>query len=362
MEHVPVQVLSAKRRFQWDPVVLPLLQSALAAFNPVSPDLVCRDLGLSWLEDYLPTKKRRLSADVRTFNVPCLSTDILPNEMWMHIFSFLEPAFLGASVMRVCKHWNQLAASPSLWKAYQLPGYSKMEVDEFIRVLCLPQLAKLSHISCGWNHKVDDKLLEHLFRSNPRLATSLLSFEIHRCNGITNTSMKKLSTFPQLQKLRLFNSSNWRGIDDGGLFDISKIKGLQTLQLNYFKRITNDGLLFLRNLTDLKELHLSGSILISDEGIENLSSLNQLQSLTLSLCGKLTDRTLRVIAKNFPHLRYLSLGYNNPSSVFTNEGLMELAALKELKELRLDRSWGLLGGNGIALLKSKLPDLVVKPW
>jgi len=180
--------------------------------------------------------------------------------------------------------------------------------------------------------------------------------------GVSDVSMKLIAKLERLQHLRLYNSSNWRGITDKGIEELSKLAALKTLQLNYFKRITNDGLSKLSTLTSLRELLLVGSCQIADQGIKYLAPLHNLSYLAISLCGTLTDNTLHTISTNFPSLCTLALGYNNPNSYFTDEGLLNLLSLNKLKELRLERTWGLLQGAGARQLKDKIIDLQIKQW
>lgn len=175
--------------------------------------------------------------------------------------------------------------------------------------------------------------------------------------------MVRIAEVRRLEHVRLYNSSNWRGITDAGVAALSGLPALQTLQLNYFKRISNAGLAHLGALRGtLRELILVGSCLVSDQGIVNISALDGLTSLAISLCGTLTNSTLRLIGASFTRLAHLALGYNNPASVFTDEGLAALHALPSLKELRLERTWGLLHGSGARLLKHHNPTLQIKQW
>jgi hypothetical protein len=286
----------------------------------------------------------------------------LPNEILEMIFRFLDPYTVRTVARLVSRLWNDIALSPIFWEDFQLPRSLRMETDKYLEVLCLPRFSRLKSIVFGWNTKVDDAVLDRLIESNPRIYSSVESLEIHRCHGLGDQSMKKIAKFSNLRCLRMYNSSNWRGITDSGLAEISKLVHIETLQLNYFKRISNEGLVHISKLYNIRELHISGSSVINDQGIQNLSTLKKLTSLTLSLCGTLTDKSLRFIATTFPQVRYLSLGYNNPQSFFSDEGLNELVKLKELKELRLERSWGLLGGHGVKTLKELIPCLVVRHW
>ena len=137
---------------------------------------------------------------------------------------------------------------------------------------------------------------------------------------------------------------------------------------------------------------------MSDAGISAVR-LPQFNSLSLSLCGTLTDKSLLTIPANLPRLKFLSLGYNNPNSFFTDAGLYPaffeernksreedkqtnknrrragrptetsliwtrtaLRELRHLAELRLERSWGHLSGDGVRALRLANPNLLVRNW
>lgn len=286
----------------------------------------------------------------------------LPNELLDHIISFLPISVTRTHCRLVCKSWDEIVLSPQYWRDFALPRTTGIDVEKYINILSLPRFSQLHTVVFGWDHKVDDDIIARLFDRNPHLFSSLQTLEVQRCHGVSDNSMKIIATSKHLQHLRLYNSSNWRGITNKGIEELSKLSSLKILQLNYFKRITNDGLSKLSTLTSLRELLLIGSCQITDQGIKSLTPLHDLSYLAISLCGTLTDNTLHTISVSFPSLTTLALGYNNPNSYFTDAGLLNLLSLSKLKELRLERTWGLLHGAGARELKSKITELQIKQW
>jgi len=286
----------------------------------------------------------------------------LPIEIIDHILSFVSLSLARTQCRLVCTAWDNILLSPWYWKDFAPPRSTGIDVDKYVEILSLPRFSQLHTLLFGWDHKVDDEVLRKLFERNPDLVSSLTTFEVQRCHGVSDQSMIKIAQLSNLQHLRLYNSSNWRGITDKGLEELAKLPSLKTLQLNYFKRITNDGLSALARLSTLRELILIGSCQIADSGIKHLSPLNNLSSLSISLCGTLTDTSLHTISTSFPILQTLSLGYNNPNSFFTDVGLLHLVSLVKLKELRLERTWDLLQGAGAKQLKERLTDLQIRQW
>lgn len=312
------------------------------------------------LDPYSSTSSDDIGADED--GASFFDINALPNEILEHIFSFLPPGFVRTRARLVCHHWGNISLLPTFWQTFEFPKAScTLATDCLLRILSLPRFNRLQSLVFGWTHKVDDSILGKLLLANPNLKNSLLSLEIHRCSGVDDRSSKKIAQFKNLRCLKLYNSSNWKGITDTGVKELCTLTNLQVLQLNFFKRLSNKSIKELQTLKNLKELYISGAPLVSDQGITALS-LPQFASLSLSLCGTLTDKTLFAIPKNFPSLQFLSLGYNNPSSFFTDAGLAALKDLRELKELRLERSWGHLSGDGVRTLRLALPNLLVRNW
>jgi hypothetical protein len=152
-------------------------------------------------------------------------------------------------------------------------------------------------------------------------------------NGLTD-----LANLPQLRYLDVGETE----ITDAGLKRVAEVKSLETLHLEH-TRITAAGLAELAQLPNLRELHLNqGKHSRYDPGWERDSPMSQ--------------AGLQAIAK-LKQLRTLSLGNG-----FTDEELMELANLRQLREL----SFNLTGSEtfvtpaGKARLCEALPDLAIK--
>lgn len=339
----------------------PLLEKT--TLPPAKRRRVIRPDIYNYLYEATPTSRCNSSSVCNEIVVVArISINQLPAEIIDHILSFVPRSVARTQCRLVCTIWNSILLSPLYWRDFAPPRSTGIDVDKYVEILSLPRFSQLHTLIFGWDHKVDDEVLRRLFERAPGLLSSLTTFEIQRCNGVSDCSMKLISKISNLQHLRLYNSSNWRGITDKGLEELVKLSSLRTLQLNYFKRISNDGLSSVGHLYSLRELILIGACQIADAGIKHLSSLGNLSSLAISLCGTLTDASLQTISASFPSLRTLSLGYNNPNSFFTDAGLLHLVSLVKLKELRLERTWGLLQGVGAKQLKEQLSELQIRQW
>ena len=120
-------------------------------------------------------------------------------------------------------------------------------------------------VSCG---KIPDDVAGRLgLGTNPATQTEI-NCELY----VTDSDLKYLELFPQLQTLRLTLCEQ---VTDAGLAHLANLPQLQTLNLTGCRSITNEGLESLANLPQLQTLNLSDCENITDEGIARLANLTQ---------------------------------------------------------------------------------------
>lgn len=139
-----------------------------------------------------------------------------------------------------------------------------------------------------------------------------------------------------------------------GLESVTKIESLSTLSLNSCENLKEEDFEILSNLKELRSIDLSQTA-VSDKALENLSHCRKLHSiylnntkitnrgldalsklksvdhLYLANCKGLDAEAIKIIAKNFPSIRYLSL----ISLKAESDDLLPLAQCKELIYLNL---------------------------
>ena len=127
-------------------------------------------------------------------------------------------------------------------------------------------------------------------------------------------------------------------------------------------RISGTGLVHLAGLTQLTNLWAEGWI--TDSSLEYVSKLEGLESLNIDGAARITDRGLAQIAK-LNNLRYLRLGIGASSSAnpqdymkITDEGLINLYGLKNLAFLGLNTIH--VTEAGIDSLKKALPNCKIE--
>jgi hypothetical protein len=139
-------------------------------------------------------------------------------------------------------------------------------------------------------------------------------------------------------------------VTDAGFGCLARHRTLSALGLNW-TAVTGTGLAELANLQQLGCLDLSESS-VTDKGLEGLARLRSLVALDLSQT-KVTDAGLRHIGV-LHGLIWLSLsGSFKHWGMFTDAGLMEIAALKNLSELHLGLSN--VTESGVRRLQAALP-------
>jgi hypothetical protein len=93
--------------------------------------------------------------------------------------------------------------------------------------------------------------------------------------GVTGAELARLSVFPDLKTLSLFDSA----IGDDDLLHLPATKGLETLYLGRTD-VTDEGVKYLTQLPGLRNLGLSDTC-ISDYGIKQLASLGNLKTINV---------------------------------------------------------------------------------
>jgi len=124
-----------------------------------------------------------------------ISITQLPTEIIDHILSFVPLAVARTQCRLVCAAWDNILLSPCYWKDFAPPRSTGIDVDKYVEILSLPRFSQLHALIFGWDHKVDDEVLRKLLERNGDLIHSLTTFEIQRCHGVSDQSMKKLHSY-----------------------------------------------------------------------------------------------------------------------------------------------------------------------
>jgi len=180
-----------------------------------------------------------------------------------------------------------------------------------------------------------------------------------RASWVADADLPRLA---QMQDLRRLDLSLTR-ISDRGLRALKSAPAIEELNLYFAEQITDEGASVVRNWKHLKKLNLHGtkitdstleflagvptlewldisSAQITDTGLEQLSALTNLKWLAMG-GNKLTDASLQFL-RQMPQLEYLDIGGQQRtdsglwSLTVTDAGMQSIAAVTELRELRME--------------------------
>ena len=162
----------------------------------------------------------------------------------------------------------------------------------------------------------------------------------------TEATLEDVAGLTKFRKLSLASQQ----LTDKGLTHLAGLREMRVLRLG--GPITDDGLRQLAGLTRLEVLGLRGSEVTGD-GLQHLVALQQLRELDLAQTP-VTDDSLKGIAalKHLDHLEKLDL---SDTFRLSDAGLGTLAALQQLKDLKLPGRLYAIEGPGLRALRQALP-------
>ena len=143
-------------------------------------------------------------------------------------------------------------------------------------------------------------------------ASPLRHLCLARCVGLSDQAVRQLATYsPQLLSLDLSGCSH---LTDGSVMLLaSSMKQLTSLSLASCSRLTDVALLSLSRMRGLQRLNLDSLTSITEDGVDLLCQphawATSLRSLSLNDVPKLTDHAVRAVATTFTGLQALSIGF-----------------------------------------------------
>ena len=138
--------------------------------------------------------------------------DILPDDIWLEVFSFLSQADLLRTAL-VCRTWKRLSRDSSLWSSLDLQPYARSLTEDTILRLINNMFAPLGkHLNLNKN-LVTTEILNNLFERCHRLESLSLNDSRFHCVGPwLKMQVEQLET---LKFLDLRNASGFAaGVED----------------------------------------------------------------------------------------------------------------------------------------------------
>jgi hypothetical protein len=204
--------------------------------------------------------------------------------------------------------------------------------SEVIEPLCtMEQLTSLHVFS------IDDSALDSIARLH-----RLMQLNVDSSPLVTDLGMETISRLTQLRTLRLSQTS----ISTAGLSAVRSLLQLEEICLHARPalQISDATAADLGNLPHLRKINFHGTLDLSDAGVSALTAGGMLVELNLRGCGRVTDRSLPMIAR-LTNLTSLNLS----GTSVTDAGLAHLAGLAALTDLSLAQT--ALTPEGLTFLK-----------
>lgn len=277
----------------------------------------------------------------------------LPNELMLHVFSWLPIEDLSLNVPHVCARWRKLSNEQFLWRHSKLICNKAMSLDIISQVLSnSPYLKCISIIDREDINVVLQvvsrycKNLLELYINSPHSvkvsavrdtlqnSSQLVALEID-CVLCLDIPFRELFTYCSI--LRTLNIPQCDFLDGELLMElVDQCKCLERLNILYAFRIRDTDVLYLIEKTKDKliSITLDGVKLKSSTFIE-LKQLQKLQNLVIMNCESMTDESLLGITELRLQTLHLRRGVN-----LTSQGMVKFLTEADLSRLKdLDLSW-----------------------
>lgn len=255
-----------------------------------------------------------------------------------------------------------LAKNCRYLRSLDLGGCPKVRDRSVYAISALTHLEELSLDDC---HEVSNEAVQRLLTS----VTKLVSLSLKRCGGITEEGLRYMHDMPVVwgerrhygcAHLEAFHVARNDSISDQFILVLATLcPQLRTLDIRECPSLGGDEAMGkIGRLAELSCLKLETLNRVSDQGFRNffLGGLpkKSLKSLSLIGCPKVTDVSLRCIAKSARNLRQLNL-HRNVS--VTDGGLGYLATgLRHVSVLQATEL-GMVSNEGVQLIARKCTRL-----
>ncbi|KAM9634230.1 F-box and leucine-rich repeat protein 13 isoform 2-T2 [Morphnus guianensis] len=266
-------------------------------------------------------------------------TSHLPEKALLQIFCYVNLVDL-ARCAQVSQTWMLLTQNSSLWSDINFSSV-KHKVQDQIVVNILqkwrPYVLHLNLRGCCSLHWPSFKSISE--------CKNLQDLNLSECQGLNDESMRLIS---EGCRSLLYLNLSYTGITNGTLRLLSSFPNLQYLSLAHCRKFTDKGLLYLssgKGCHRLIYLDLSGCIQISVDGFRNIANgCSGIQDLLINKMPTLTDRCIQALVEKCQQIM---------SVVFLDSPHLSDTAFKALGECKLVKV-SIEGNNQITDLSFKL--------
>ncbi|CAK8677385.1 unnamed protein product [Clavelina lepadiformis] len=258
----------------------------------------------------------------------------LPDEIWLHIFSFLPQYTILAVIPFVCRLFNSLAFDFSLWRKINLKysNYHPQFMIAFTEVLPFV----IDRVSQNARYLLFNETTgNHVFSSNIRWMyykfSNIVHLDVSECCIINARTLNEIRH--HCTKIETLVLNGCSEVDDEAMKVVSKFVHLTKLDISECPRITDRGVNFIADMP-CQILHfLSYDVQwISDGGIVNLV-IKQTNIETLVLHGRnLTDLTVIAACQCLANLKHFRISF---CTELTDNSMYALCGKTGLRRLYL---------------------------
>ncbi|KAL6216535.1 hypothetical protein ACLB2K_009758 [Fragaria x ananassa] len=208
------------------------------------------------------------------------------DELDLIVNKFSDPAD-RKSVSEVCKLWYKVESLNRSSLRLLAPG--------------CPRQVMLNNVRLHIIHSVPISLIS--------LAPNLRHLDLGSCPVVTDETLEAIGSSSSISYLNLAGCFKITDRGLGFLANGSVSKSLKTLFLAWIKGLTDVGVSHLHKMHCLEHLSLANRSVseITDIGGVAISTIATLKRLSLQLLHKISDLTIRALARNCPNLEFLDL-------------------------------------------------------
>lgn len=249
----------------------------------------------------------RALSDLDLYKVPSEAQWLLPDNIWLRIFSFLSLQE-RIQVSYVCQRWNNLCKDSLFWREidFSFCSASQQLTDETVRAVTSYSMG-IQSIDLSGDHcePITDEALGHVARSCQRLQRLNVA-------GRGKVSDRGLSLIARnCALLKELNVDKCDGISDKGIKYIARrCCELTVLSVARCQKVSDKGMQFVaQKCTSLQSLNIAGCGRVSDKSLASLGHYcHALRAINLKDVSGITFYGIESMVSGTPELTHVHLG------------------------------------------------------
>ncbi|XP_078377273.1 uncharacterized protein LOC144660495 isoform X3 [Oculina patagonica] len=255
---------------------------------------------------FLYRRSRKLS-DLDYDNVSSEAQWLLPDNIWLRVFSFLSLQE-RIQVSYVCQRWNNLCKDSLFWREVDFSFCSATQqiTDETVRAVTSYSMG-IQSIDLSGDHcePITDEAIGHVARSCQRLQRLNIA-------GRRKVSDRGLSVIARnCSLLKELNVEKCDGISDKGIKSIARrCCELKVLSVARCQKVSDKGIRFVaQKCTTLQSLSIAGCSRMSDKSLASLGQhCHALRDINLKDVQGITFCGIESMVSGTPELTHVHLG------------------------------------------------------